>query len=355
MYKILVIEDDSKLRKNICELLENENYEVEYAENGLIGVEKAKSTYPDLIISDIMMPQMNGLEVLKELLKDEETASIPLIFLTAKAEVENLREGMNLGADDYLFKPFRINDLLSAIETRLKKKELANLKIREMQEQISRKIPHELRTPLVPILGLSEMIDEEMDITEIKEMAKVIRANGKKLHHKIEKFILYNDLIIEEKKKKNKVGDLNHTFLCEEIIYQCLSEIEDKLKPTDRVILKVEPTSIKLPEYYLTTIAKELIENGLRYSDETSMVTVEGIKENNNYKLTISDLGRGMTEKELSSINAFEKFGKQQFTEAGFGLGLTIVKKILSSHKCIFSIKSEINKFTSCEVKIPLS
>ncbi|MBU0474440.1 MAG: response regulator [Bacteroidetes bacterium] len=354
MYKILVIEDDSKLRKNICELLENEDYKVEHAENGLIGVEMARTTYPDLIISDIMMPKMNGFEVLKELLKDEETASIPLIFLTAKAEVESFREGMNLGADDYLFKPFRITDLLTAIETRLKKKELATLKIREMQEQISRKIPHELRTPLVPILGLSELIDEEMDITEIKEMAKIIRANGKRLHQKVEKFILYNDLIIEEKKTKNKAGSLSNTLICEEIIYQCLSEIENKLKPTDRVRLKVEPASIILPEYFFTTIIKELIENGLKYSEENTFVTVEGIKENNNYKLTISDLGRGMTEREINLINAFEKFGKQQFTEAGFGLGLTIVKKILDSHNCKFLINSETNKFTRCDVLIPL-
>jgi len=202
MNKILVVEDDSQLRANICELLENENHIVDYAGNGAIGLEKARKSFPDLIISDIMMPKLNGFELIKELMKDNDTASIPFIFLTAKVEIENFREGMTLGADDYLFKPFNILDLLNAIEMRLKKKQLINIKVRDIQEQVSRKIPHELRTPLVPILGLSEMIEEE-NIEGIKEMAKIIKSNGKKLHPKIEKFIFYNDSVIQEKKRRN--------------------------------------------------------------------------------------------------------------------------------------------------------
>ena len=172
--KILVIEDDPRLRENIFEILEAEGYEVDFAENGLIGIEKVEKFLPDLIISDIMMPEVNGFEVLEKLLDSPKTASIPFIFLTAKVEVDSLRRGMNLGADDYIFKPFHIEDLLNAVKRRLSKKEIYNTKIKEMQEQIALKIPHELRTPLVPILGYSEMIGDETDIDEIKAMAKVI-------------------------------------------------------------------------------------------------------------------------------------------------------------------------------------
>jgi len=354
MSRILVIEDDSKLRANICELLVSENYDVENAENGLIGLEKVSKYCPDLIISDIMMPQMNGYELLKKLLKSPETATIPLIFLSAKAEPEHLREGMNLGADDYLFKPFRITDLLNAVETRLKKKEVTEQRIREVHEQVSRKIPHELRTPLVPILGLSEMIDEETDVSEIKEMAKVIKSNGKKLHQKIEKFILYNDLVIEEKKNQKKEPIFEGTIFNEDVIYECLSELEEKLKPNERVKINVELAKLKLPEFYLTTVIKELIENSLKYSEENSQVIVEGRNNEDFYHLSVSDRGRGMAENELNSIKAFEKFGKQQFTEPGFGLGLTIVKKIVNAYHCNFSIKSELNNYTHSEIIMPL-
>jgi CheY-like chemotaxis protein len=354
MSRILVIEDDSRLRANICELLVSENYDVENAENGLIGLEKANHFFPDLIISDIMMPQMNGFELLKELLKKPETSTIPLIFLSAKAEPEHLREGMNLGADDYLFKPFRITDLLNAVETRLKKKEVTEQRIREVHEQVSRKIPHELRTPLVPILGFSAMIDEEDDVSEIKEMAKVIKSNGKKLHQKIEKFILYNDLVIEEKKNKKIEPIFKTTNFDQDVIYQCLSELEEKLKPNERVKINVEFAKLKLPEFYLTTVIKELVENSLKYSEENSQVIIEGKSNREFYHLSVSDSGRGIAESKLNSIKAFEKFGKQQFTEPGFGLGLTIVKKIVSAYNCNFSIKSELNIFTNSEIIIPL-
>jgi len=121
--KILAIEDDPFLRNNICELLANEGYGIDSAENGKIGLEKAKKILPDLIISDIMMPDMDGFKVLEELRRNLNTAAIPFIFITARIEMENFKKGMNLGADYYLFKPFDVRDLLYAVQTSLGKRE----------------------------------------------------------------------------------------------------------------------------------------------------------------------------------------------------------------------------------------
>ena len=121
MKKILLIEDDVTVRENTGELLELSNYEVITASNGKLGVEKAKKYHPDIIICDIMMPELDGYGVLQELSKNPETANIPFIFLSAKTEQKDIRKGMNLGADDYLTKPFEEEDLLSAIESRLAK------------------------------------------------------------------------------------------------------------------------------------------------------------------------------------------------------------------------------------------
>ena len=119
--KILVIEDNTEVRENIQEILELSNYEVVTAENGKRGVEKAKTEKPDLIICDIMMPELDGYGVLYMLGKTPETNGIPFIFLTAKTEKSDFRKGMNLGADDYLTKPFEEMDLLNTIERRLNK------------------------------------------------------------------------------------------------------------------------------------------------------------------------------------------------------------------------------------------
>jgi CRP-like cAMP-binding protein/CheY-like chemotaxis protein len=119
MKKILLIEDNPEVRENTSEILSLANYEVITAENGKIGVELAQRESPDLIICDIMMPELDGYGVLHILSKKPVTAKIPFIFLTAKTEKTDIRKGMNLGADDYLTKPFDDTDLLNAIEARL--------------------------------------------------------------------------------------------------------------------------------------------------------------------------------------------------------------------------------------------
>ena len=135
--KILVIEDNYDMRDNIAEILELANYDVFIAENGKIGVAKAQEIHPDLIICDVMMPELDGYGVLYLLSKNPVTARIPFIFLSAKAEKEDLRKGMNLGADDYLTKPFEEMDLLNAIEGRLKKSEIINTNFENSPEGLN--------------------------------------------------------------------------------------------------------------------------------------------------------------------------------------------------------------------------
>ena len=126
MKKILIIEDNSDIRENLAEILTLAGYEADTAENGKIGVEKAEQSPPDMIICDVMMPVLDGFGTLKILNSKPRTADIPFIFLTAKAEKTDFRYGMNLGADDYITKPFQTNELLQVIGTRLQKTEKLN-------------------------------------------------------------------------------------------------------------------------------------------------------------------------------------------------------------------------------------
>ena len=119
--KILVIEDEPEMRRNLLMILRLEKYEVLGAENGRVGVELAKREKPDLILCDVMMPELDGRGVLEALRANESTVTIPFIFLTAKGEKNDVRSGMNLGADDYLTKPVAKADLLETIRSRLKR------------------------------------------------------------------------------------------------------------------------------------------------------------------------------------------------------------------------------------------
>lgn len=152
--KILLIEDNHEVRENTGEILDLAGYEVVAAPNGKVGVELAQKENPDLIICDIMMPELDGYGVLHILNKKSETAGIPFIFLTAKTEKTDIRKGMNLGADDYLTKPFDDTDLLNAIEARLRKA--------AMQQQLYESTPE----------GLDTFISDAKKVLNLKELCK---------------------------------------------------------------------------------------------------------------------------------------------------------------------------------------
>ncbi|GHC62073.1 response regulator [Ulvibacter litoralis] len=124
MKTILLIEDDAALRENTAELLELANYTVFTATNGRIGIEVAKKQLPDIIVCDIMMPEIDGYGVLEAVSMDPTTSHIPFVFLSARTEHKEIRKGMDMGADDYLTKPFEEEELLSAVESRLAKAEI---------------------------------------------------------------------------------------------------------------------------------------------------------------------------------------------------------------------------------------
>lgn len=121
--KILIIEDDISIKDNITDLLEINGYKVFSAINGIDGIKLAREIVPDLILCDVMMPKLDGFKVKEKLSEDKNFAMIPFVFLTAKTEYTNIRKGMNLGADDYITKPFENKELVEVIELRLKKHE----------------------------------------------------------------------------------------------------------------------------------------------------------------------------------------------------------------------------------------
>ena len=121
MKTILVIDKDNSTRKNICNFLEDEGYNVLSAKDGFTGLQLAISNLPNLILCEILIPEMNGFDFFKTIQQIESTSAIPLIFVTAKCEKEDFRTGMNMGADDYITKPFEFNELLESIKTRFNK------------------------------------------------------------------------------------------------------------------------------------------------------------------------------------------------------------------------------------------
>lgn len=158
MKSILVIDDNADIRDNIAELLELAGYRIFTADNGKQGVEKALKEKPSIIVCDIMMPELDGYGVLHLLRKNPETQNIPFIFLTAKTERNDFRKGMEMGADDYITKPFEDIELLNAIEIRLKKAEILDSKYAPSQQGITQFIKD------VKDIGLLKQLSDQYDV-----------------------------------------------------------------------------------------------------------------------------------------------------------------------------------------------
>jgi DNA-binding response OmpR family regulator/DNA-dependent RNA polymerase auxiliary subunit epsilon len=173
MKRVLLIEDDATLRENTAELLELENYKVIKAINGKEGLDFAKKELPDVIVCDIMMPKLDGYGVLEGLSKSERTKYIPFIFLSAKTERKDVRKGMNLGADDYITKPFEEEELLTAIESRLAKAAI----IKEQRSVHSNKIIHQHNDSIKTLEDLKEFINSNKKI-RIYKSGEVVYDEG---------------------------------------------------------------------------------------------------------------------------------------------------------------------------------
>ncbi|MGE5399040.1 MAG: response regulator [Ignavibacteriales bacterium] len=174
MKNILVIEDEPSVRSNLKELLDKAGFNAVVAEDGWTGIRLAEKHLPDLILCDIMMPEIDGYFVLQELNKKPATAGIPFIFLTAKSEMSDMRSGMDLGADDYLTKPFRAGELLRAIGNRLNKIDM----IIQSREQSGPKVQNYVMVGNPPeILNLKNIVY----ITAMEGYSHVYSDSGKKL------------------------------------------------------------------------------------------------------------------------------------------------------------------------------
>ncbi|MBN4056257.1 response regulator [Rhodothermus sp. AH-315-K08] len=200
---ILVIEDKPIMRAMLVDLLDSEGFRVLEAENGEAGLPVARSQLPDLILSDIQMPVMDGHEVLVKLRREKRTATTPFIFLTGKMERGCQRKGMDLGADDFISKPFSSSELLDAIQARFERQAKHAAKneahLEELRRDISLMFPHEFNTPLTGVLAITDLpINSDGEDPQSRlEMLEYVYSSGMRLKRLADKFSLYTKLQID--------------------------------------------------------------------------------------------------------------------------------------------------------------
>lgn len=347
MGKILVIEDQVDILDDVVETLRLEGYDVLRAERGEEGVQLAREELPDLIVCDIMMPNMDGYQVLETLRSEAETATIPFIFLTALAERANFRQGMVMGADDYVTKPFQLQDLLESIKAQFRKQKLIDGRTQEQIDELRHSIvlalPHELRTPLNSIIGFSDMLISESDnlsSEQVSNWAQHISKAAERLYRLVENHLYYVRLQVSVQSGVKLTTD-DALFDFGSAIRSETEQIAQENHRLDDLILDLEPIPmVMMQSNDAQKVVHELVDNAFKFSVEGTPVTVSGRVADTGYELTVADEGRGMRQKDIDEIGAYLQFERWIYEQQGMGLGLTIVKLLASGYGTHFVIDS---------------
>jgi signal transduction histidine kinase len=361
MTKILVIEDETAIRENIVELLEAEDFESFGAENGKIGIQMAKEKQPDLVLCDVMMPEIDGYGVLSAVRDEPDLATVPFIFLTAKSDRSDLRQGMDLGADDYLAKPCSPQELLQAIRTRLKKQATVTQKsqqnLDELRENITYALPHELRTPLNGILGFSDLLlsqIDSLDTEEIREIAEQINISGNRLYRLIQNFLIYADLELLARDRDRMEAARNcQIYDTKTLISDTIGQRARKARREADTTLDLVPGSVTVAGGRLKKLVEELVDNAYKFSEPGTPVVIRSTLDDSKYLLSVSDRGRGMSSDDIQKIGAYMQFERKLHEQQGSGLGLAIVKRMAQIHGGQLTIDSTPGEGTTMLVSLP--
>jgi signal transduction histidine kinase len=361
MKKILVIDDEAELREMMVVALQQRGFEVAEATDGITGVELARAEIPDLILCDVNMGEMNGYAALSALRSQPATNSIPFILMTGMADNAGMRQGMELGADDYLAKPFTISDLYAAVEARLKKaqalREEAEKKLTDLRDNISLMLPHELRTPLNGILAYGEILSADagtLQPAEIAEMGQIIHESGRRLERLIENFLIYTQVeVLATDSHEANFLRTKRTQHAAKIIQTRAQHQADLSRRAADLSLELAVGSVAISEEYLMKIADELLINAFKFSKPGTPVRVMLSFSPDVSTLTIRDRGRGFATEMITKVGAYMQFERKFHEQQGLGLGLAIAKRLTELHGGKLTIQSAPGEGTTVSVKLP--
>lgn len=347
--KIVVIEDDELIRENVVDFLSLSSFDVRGFSEGIPALESINKEIPDLILCDISLPGLSGHDILGKLKENDATAEIPFVFLSAHAEKSDVRNSMDMGADDYLIKPFTMKQLFASVNSRLEKAEKSKSRLfKELNnklENFPKILSHELNTPLNGILGLTALLLENLDSLdkeEIKQYLEAIMTSADRLTTTKQKLLVFFNLLNVTKPKVNEFVFLNQ--MQENLVKHLHTTAKSKNRADDiQYNLLTDPIinslKVHIPYSYLFTIFEEQIDNAIKFSNPKSTITV-------NFKLEKEDLfieiiNEGQLKIKFNPNEMFMEVNNSLNGSQGFGLGIFIIKKLCSLFDCLFTLNQD--------------
>ncbi|RLD39192.1 MAG: hypothetical protein DRI74_01500 [Bacteroidetes bacterium] len=366
-YKLLIVDDLPKNLMVLGNILLKENFQIAYAKSGKEAIAQALENDFDLILLDIMMPEMDGYEVCRILRKEKQTAKTPIIFLTAKNDTESIVKGFEAGAQDYLTKPFNTNELLARVHTHLELKknrqrleilnntleekvkertaelEKANKKIETLDKAKSAflgLISHEIRTPLNGIIGFLDILKQSIE-GDNRELIDMTVEAAERLYNFSELSLLITQLNVDTYQLQNK--NINFIHLLDNVREKINEKWKDERQINFRQSIQSQSSVLKLDQVLIEKVLFSLLDNAVKFSEDKAQVDLSVYNDSGYLVCEIQDNGCGFTDEALSY--AFEPFtGEKQHDIEGFGLNLAAAKLIVQAHEGRIDVENNADK-----------
>ena len=325
MATILLIEDNTLLRENTKTLLEMNGFAVSAFEAGEPALDRFKETTPDLVLCDIILPGINGHDILGRVRQIPTGSDVPFVFLSALTDKERVRESMNLGADDYLTKPFTSESLLATVRSRiqLSHNRRAASELRVLPRALS-SLPHEIRTSLNGIIGgISLLRNGNCGLgSDEKQALYLLEQSATRLEKTTLNYILFLSLCAGHDPLQSEVP-----VDAGALVKSTATKLAFEAGRENDLFLHVLEAPTRHGES-LGQITSELVSNAFNFSERGSKVELQMTREKGRLILSCRDHGCGMTQEEIAAIGPFKQFNRKKREQQGLGLGLAICKAL---------------------------
>lgn len=360
---VLLVDDDPAILEGVVDLLEFYGYEVLTAGDGQSALDLMGQRTPDLVISDIMMPEMDGFQFYEEVRKNPYWVAIPFIFLTARGQPVDVRRGQSMGADAYLIKPFEPEDLIIAIQARLKRvreiQAATQAHVEGMKQQLMNVFSHELRTPLTYIYGYVSLLQEghtRLNPQMVDRMLDGVRKGADRLVNLVEDLILLvridSGVLKGELDERKAATDMGRVVgdAAESL---ALRAVERQINLDVQLQNGLQVSGIDL---YLVDVFKRLIDNAIKFTPKQGgAITIRSGQDGDHAWVTVQDQGVGISRDDQKRI--FERFvqiNRAEQEQQGIGLGLSLARELTALHGGRIEVSSEPGQGSTFTVWLPL-
>ena len=373
---ILIVDDEPSNFDVIAAQLSDCDYLMDYASSGQEALSSLDIYNPDLILLDVMMPGINGIEVCQQIKAMPKWQAVPIVMVTALSSKADLAKCLDAGADDFISKPVNPEELRARVKSMLRIKKqfdkiqslsliqentIDTLKISlgALRGNLASNLSHELNPPLYGIIAITASIEvikdylQDMEIAPALEMLDLVEQSACRIEMLTKRLLVYFELETFVS-KQYPVKPMRTKFSSTAIETTLRSQAQSSNRSND-LVFSLEDAEILLSEQYLSTLLYELVDNALKFSSSGTSITVSSQIEGDMLKLSVLDLGRGMTEEQIAKIDAFIQFERETYEQQGTGLGLTISRKIAELTGGKFWITSVYQHETKVHLTLPLA